>query len=165
MFLTTINARQTSTIYSARKKLSLSRFATKEKRSSASYCISTVKLWTKKKQNLLWKPTESVSLIEHKGREEKRRFESRCNINSINCKGIDKGWKREEATRWELVLFIDQFYIYIYVKEIWRRKKKINRERRVGKIRMNFVHCYLVTYESNIVNIPALRDQFKFFLS
>lgn len=58
-------------IYSARKKLSLSRFATKEKRSSANYCISAVKLWTKKKQNLLWKSTKSVSLIEHKSREEK----------------------------------------------------------------------------------------------
>ena len=154
-------------IYSARKKLSLSRFATKEKRSSANYCISAVKLWTKKKTESTLKINQErlVNRAQESRRKNSHCNESRRNINSINCKGIDKGWKREEATRWELVLFIDRPILYIYVKEIWWRKKKINRERYIGKVRMNFVHCYLITCESNIVNIPALRDQFKFFLS
>lgn len=152
-------------IYSARKKLSLSRFATKEKRSSANYCISAVKLWTKKKQNLLWKSTKSVSLIEHKSREEKILIVTSRDVTLIRLIAKVSIRDESERKRRELVLFIDRPILYIYVKEIWWRKKKINRERYIGKVRMNFVHCYLITCESNIVNIPALRDQFKFFLS
>lgn len=86
-------------IYSARKMLSC--FATEKKRSSANYCINAVKLWTKKKIKSTLKTNQGYLVNRAQGSRRKnshRRFESRCNINSINCKDIDKGWTRGSDT-------------------------------------------------------------------
>lgn len=165
-FLTTIKMHDEHDLFSQKKVIVIA-LCNKRETIFSELLHKRCKIVNKKKTESTLKINQErlVNRAQESRRKNSHCNESRRNINSINCKGIDKGWKREEATRWELVLFIDRPILYIYVKEIWWRKKKINRERYIGKVRMNFVHCYLVTCESNIVNIPALRDQFKFFLS
>lgn len=117
-FLTTIKMHDEHDLFSQKKVIVIA-LCNKRETIFSELLHKRCKIVNKKKQNLLWKSTKSVSLIEHKSREEKILIVTSRDVTLIRL--IAKVSIRDESERKRRdenssYLSIDQFYIYTWKK-------------------------------------------------